>query len=182
MENESIGLGLDQKHPPVSKNRIYDTLSTVSPVPYSVLFSPIQMAMSPVFLEYLEDRRKGSVAKVISIMDFPGPAVEAFVRYLYYQELDPLVLDEHLADMWGLADKYQVELLRQYVVKLQPNFVTVKNVVDIVTRADLYGAKEIKDFCLRFMVKHTKTIQKQEVALRMLPQNLLADYLVTYHR
>ena len=104
------------------------------------------------------------------------------MRYLYYQELEPTVLDEYLADMWGLADKYQVEVLRQQIVKLQPNFVTVNNVVDIVSRAEVYGAKEIKDFCLGFMVKHTKTIQKQEVALRALPQNLLADYLVAYRR
>ena len=140
------------------------------------------MAMSPVFLEFLEEWEKGSLVKAISIIDFPGPAVEAFVRYLYYQELEPVVLDEYLADVWGLADKYHVEVLRQYIVKLQPNFVTVKNVVNIVSRADVYGAKEIKDFCLRFMVKHTKTIQKQEVALRLLPQNLLADYLVAYQR
>ena len=140
------------------------------------------MAMSPVFFEFLDDRRKGLLVKTISIIDFPGPAVEAFMRYLYYQELEPLVLDEYLADVWGLADKYQVEILRQHIVKVQSNFVTVKNVVDIVSRADLYGAEEIKDFCLRFMVKHTKTIQKQEVALRSLPQNLLADYLVAYHR
>ena len=149
---------------------------------HSVLFSLNQMAMSPVFFEFLEDRRKGLSVKAISIIDFPGPAVEAFVRYLYYQELEPVVLDEYLADVWGLADKYHVEVLRQYIVKLQPNFVTVKNVVNIVSRADVYGAKEIKDFCLGFMVKHTKIIQKQEGALRSLPQNILADYVVAYQR
>ena len=138
--------------------------------------------MSSVFQKALEGEFKETKTKNISITDFPGQAVKEFVRYLYYQELSPTVLKKYSADLWGLADKYEVEVLKKHVVELQPQFVTEANVITLVSRADIHGAEDIKDFCLRFMVKHSKAIAQQEEAMRALPQHILADYVLAYCR
>ena len=141
----------------------------------------IQIAMSSIFQKILEGGFKEAETKKIIITDFPSQAVKEFVRYLYYQEVSPPVLREHLADLWGLADKYQIEVLQKYVVARRERFVTAANVINLVLQADMHGARDIKECCLRFMVTHSKSIaQQQEEALRALPQHLLADYAVAY--
>ena len=149
---------------------------------FPVDFFCIQIAMSSVFQKALEGEFKETTTKKISITDFPGQAVQDFVRYLYYQELSPAVLKEYSADLWGLADKYEVEVLQTHVVELRPRFVTKANVINLVLRADIHGAKDIKDFCLRFMVTHSKSVAQQEEAVRALPQHLLADYALAYRQ
>ena len=136
--------------------------------------------MSSVFQKALEGEFKETTTKKISITDFPGQAVQDFVRYLYYQELSPAVLKEYSADLWVLADKYEVEVLQKHVVELRPQFVMEANVINLVLRVDKHGAKDVKDFCLRFMVKHSKSIAEQEEALRALAEHILADYAVAY--
>ena len=128
----------------------------------------------------LEGGFKETKTKKISITDFPGQAVKEFVRYLYYQELLPAVLKDYSPDLWGLADKYEVEVLQKHVVELRPQFVTEANVINLVLRAGIHGAKDIKDYCLRFMMTHSKSIAQQEEDVRALPKHVLADYAMAY--
>ena len=71
-----------------------------------------------------------------------------------------------------------MEVLQKYVAELRPRFVTEANVINLLLRADMHGAKDIKDFCLRFMVTNPNIIAQQEEAVRALPQHILADYAV----
>ena len=87
-----------------------------------------------------------SRTKIITIDDFPGPAVEALVWFFYLQEITPSVLDEHAADLWGLGDKYQVKALQRHIVLLIPQFVTVGNVKELISRANVYGARDVYAF------------------------------------
>ena len=94
--------------------------------------------------------------------------------------MSPAPLEKHSADLWGLADKYKAEVLQKYAVERRPRFVTEANVLSLVVCAAKHGAKDIKEFCLRFMVRHAKSISKQEEALKALPHNLLVEYAVAY--
>ena len=138
--------------------------------------------MSPVIHRMLEVEMKESTTNEITITDFPGPAVAAFVHYMYFQTISVAALDEYSADLWGLADKYQMEVLQKHIVQLRAQFVTVDNVVHLLSRAEAYGATELKEFCLGFMVKKGKAITKHESALRALPQDLLADCVLAHYR
>ena len=140
----------------------------------------VQIAMSSVFQKTLLGRFNETRTHNISITDFPAQAVKEFVRYLYYQELLPAVLEDFSVDLWGLADKYEVEVLQKHIVELRPQFVTEANVINFLLRADMHGAKYIKDFCLRFMVTNPNIIAQLEEIVRALPQHLLADYAVVH--
>lgn len=81
-------------------------------------------------------------------------------------------------DIWGLGDKYQVQVLLNEIVELRPEFVTEANVLNLILQADAHGVKDITDFCLGYVVEHLKSVVQQEEAIRALPQHLLADFIV----
>ena len=136
--------------------------------------------MSPVFRKMLDGEMHESRANKIVITDFPRVAVEAFVHYLYYDDIldDPVDLNEYSVDLWGLGEKYEVVKLQKLIANLQAQFVTVHNVVDLLSRVEVYGASTYKDFCLRFMVKNAKSITGHEEVLKAMPHNLLMDYVL----
>ena len=134
--------------------------------------------MSPVFRKMLNGGMRESKANKIVITDFPRVAVEAFVHYLYHDEIPPTDLNEYSVDLWGLGEKYEVLKLQECIVKLQAQFVTVRNVVDLLSRVEVYGASTYKDFCLRFMGKNANSITGHEEVLRAMPQSLLVDYVL----
>lgn len=135
--------------------------------------------MSPVFKTMLKGNMKETTTSTVEITDFPERAVQAFVHYLYYQDLPSDGVDKYSVDLWGLSDKYQVEVLQKHIVQLQTEFVPVINFIKLVTRAEALGAKDITDFCIDFMLKHKEAISKQEEGVRSLPHNLLVQYVLT---
>ena len=134
--------------------------------------------MSLVFRKMLNGEMRESKANKIVITDFPRVAVEAFVHYLYHDEIPPMDLNEYSVDLWGLGEKYEVVKLQEFIAKLQAQFVTVHNVVDLLSRVEVYGASKYKYFRLRFMVKNANSITGHEEVLRAMPQNLLVDYVL----
>ena len=120
---------------------------------------------------------KESTTKTIAIKDFPGAVVKAFVDYLYYQELSPPLLDEFSVELGGLADKYQVEVLQRHIVQLRQQFVTHQNVLRLFARTHDSRAADMKEFCLRYMVKHVASIAKQAGSL---PPPLLVGFIAAF--
>lgn len=132
--------------------------------------------MSPVFQKMLEGDFKETITQKIAITDFSNKVVKGFVRYMCYQELSPASLGKNPLELWALADKYEVQVLQNYILDLRSQFVTKANVINLVLRADVHGAKDIKNFCLKFMGTHPKILVEQEEVVRALRQHILADY------
>lgn len=110
-----------------------------------------QIRISPVFEKTFIIDFQEHDTMTTSITDFPGQALKAFVRYLYHQELSSEVHEENTADLWGLAYKYDVGVLKKCLVELRREFVTEASVTNLVLRVDMHGAKEMNDFCLHSM-------------------------------
>ena len=70
-----------------------------------------------------------------------------------------------------------MHVLQNHVVALRPQFVTDANVLNLVIRSDVHGAKDIKDFCLRYMVAHPKFGLKE---MRALPMHLRREYIAAF--
>ena len=133
--------------------------------------------MSPVFQAMFESEMKECSAQVVTINDFPGPAVEAFINFLYSQHLSQEQLEISATELWGLADKYQVKVLEQYLVTSCPQFVNLDNVLRLVLGADKYKAAQIKKHCLHFMVVNESALATNASnSIESLPHHILVEY------
>lgn len=141
------------------------------------MFAFLQMAMSPVFRAMFESNMKESSTQEVTITDFPGQAVEAFIKFFYSHHFSQDELETSACDLLGLADKYQVEEVEQHLVSSLPKFVNCKNVIPLVLSADKYGAVHVKMICVQYMVMNERELTKNvRCLIESLPHNILVEY------
>ena len=143
----------------------------------NLLLCLFQMAMSPVFQKMFEANMRESKTRSVSITDFAAAAVEAFVHYLYHADVS---LDENSAELWALADKYQVDSLKAHIGEKLPHFVNEDNVLELLVSGDNRKAKEVKNYCVKYLAQVMKRIGKKKSSqLRSLPKHILVEVMMS---
>jgi N-acetylneuraminic acid mutarotase len=103
------------------------------------------------FRALLSAGMKESRENEIIIDDWSYEAYYALITYIYTGKLpsDCSRVDELL----GLADQYTFDPLKSLTEKILINSIEVDNACHLLTIADRYSAKELKKFCLGFILK-----------------------------
>ncbi|KAJ4790811.1 BTB/POZ domain-containing protein [Rhynchospora pubera] len=107
---------------------------------------------SPVFKAMLATDMEESRTGVIKIPDASPKVLESFVSYLYTAET---TLDEDIArDLLILADKYQVDHLKEFCERYMTSNVTYDNAIVSYAFAHLHNAKLLQDAARSLIIEN----------------------------
>lgn len=119
-----------------------------------------QASRSPVFRAMLENQMEESLSGTIKIGDVSYDALRAFVNYLYTAEIS---LDEDMAcDLLILAEKYQVQHLKDYCEKFLVSKLNWDNSIMSYTFAHQHNAKKIVDAALILITDNMDKLTTRE--------------------
>jgi hypothetical protein len=62
--------------------------------------------------------------------------------------------------MLSLADRFQATQLKEMSAKVLASNLRVENACDVLVKADLHSASELKDECLSFIVQNSSRVLK----------------------
>ena len=122
----------------------------------------ILAAASPVFeAMFKEDATEhedasSSLYNCVNIEDIDSDVFELFLRYLYTGQVDQL--DEKLTDIFPVADKYDVQPLREICIQHMAKNISVDNAVDVLLLAERHSVESIKSKTLQFINKNVVKI------------------------
>ncbi|PQQ02332.1 hypothetical protein Pyn_24398 [Prunus yedoensis var. nudiflora] len=120
----------------------------------------VLVSRSPVFRAMLENEMEESLSGTIKIGDVSYDALHAFVNYLYIAEV---CLDEDMAcDLLILAEKYQVQHLKDYCEKFLVSKLNWDNSVMNYTFAHQHNAKHIIDAALTLITDNMDKLTTRE--------------------
>lgn len=115
---------------------------------------------SPVFRAMLENQMEESLSGTIKIGDVSYDALRAFVNYLYTAEIS---LDEDMAcDLLILAEKYQVQHLKDYCEKFLVSKLNWDNSIMSYTFAHQHNAKHIVEAALNLITDNMDKLTTRE--------------------
>ncbi|ONI34565.1 hypothetical protein PRUPE_1G487700 [Prunus persica] len=120
----------------------------------------VLVSRSPVFRAMLENEMEESLSGTIKIGDVSYDALRTFVNYLYTAEV---CLDEDMAcDLLILAEKYQVQHLKDYCEKFLVSKLNWDNSVMNYTFAHQHNAKHIIDAALTLITDNMDKLTTRE--------------------
>ena len=126
----------------------------------------ILAASSPVFeVMFKEDATEhedasSSLYNCVNIEDIDSDVFELFLRYLYTGQVDQL--DEKLTDIFPVADKYDVQPLREICIQHMAEKISVDNAVDILSLAGRYDVENIKLQAQKFITNNMAGVMKTD--------------------
>lgn len=110
---------------------------------------------SKVFKKMFQAGMKEMVSREVHIEDMESEEVQAFVHYLYTNELKTETVedDDMLCHLLQAAHKYEVTSLAEYCADMVGKTLAVENVAERLFVADMYDCAALRASCLRFMTK-----------------------------
>ena len=111
----------------------------------------ILAAMSPVFEAMFKEGTKEHQDNHVNIEDIESDVFELFLRYLYSGQVDKL--EETYLDIFPVADKYDVQPLREICIQHMAENMSVDNAVDVLALAECHSVEQIKSLALQFIRK-----------------------------
>uniref|UniRef100_A0A914P2B9 BTB domain-containing protein n=1 Tax=Panagrolaimus davidi TaxID=227884 RepID=A0A914P2B9_9BILA len=112
----------------------------------------ILCAKSPVFTAEMESGMKEARENRIEIPDFSFETVQIVVEYCYEQEIDDLINEENALELLHIADKYDMNLLHHKVQFALIDKISESNVVQLSNAAVTSNAKELREYCVCFLI------------------------------
>ena len=139
----------------------------------------ILSARSPVFRAMLKhDGFKEQQENFVRITDHDPKVVKEMLKFIYTGEAPELKEKAH--DLFCIADKYQLERLKQLCEKQLWTDISVKNVVDTLLLAMTHDLVRLKRRCTRFIANHIAEVMKTKEWKKLKSINVeLADMFVT---
>ena len=129
------------------------------------------MAASDVLKAMFTSGMKETETRCVDMSGFSDLALEQLLEFMYTGEI---IQDHesilHLAQLWALGDKYNVYGLQKYINRVQRNYITLENVVDVFVDADAFNVKKIKESCLAIMGKDLNKLLEE---IEQLPEDML---------
>ncbi|XP_065335882.1 RCC1 and BTB domain-containing protein 1-like [Cloeon dipterum] len=104
---------------------------------------------SDVFKKKFLGDWKDSCQKEQIVEDHSYDAFYVFLKFLYTDEVDDITL-EHALDVYAIADFYQVTDLMDECENIIKSGLTVQNAAAVYEKANLFGAENLCEFCLKF--------------------------------
>lgn len=99
--------------------------------------------------------------------------VEAFVSYFYKGEVPLEVLEANLPSFLELSDFYDLEPMKAQVEKAAIDGLTMENVVEMFSLANLHNARALKDATSFFILENKKKLGQQD--LRQVPPSVMTE-------
>jgi len=115
----------------------------------------------------------------ISIMEYSYDVIYAFVYWLYTDEVrlqDGVSVTDVILDLLQLADEFKEEGLQSHCYRLIKKHISVKNVSIFYAASIKHDAKELKQFCFDYIVKHIASIVDIE-SFQNLEKELIIEFL-----
>lgn len=123
---------------------------------------------SEVFRSMLTHDTREKQTNVIEIQDVSCEAVNAFVKYLYIEEIDNV--SEELDTLLMLADKYDVQGLKERCENYLIQMVNDENVIDLFLKAEFLNLPKLKKRSLFLIKKNSDHIVNTEDFKRLYQQ------------
>ncbi|XP_057342158.1 speckle-type POZ protein-like isoform X2 [Microplitis mediator] len=121
----------------------------------------ILMARSPVLAAMFSHDMIEKKENKISVPDITPEIFEKILKYIYTDQV--IDLNEIADDLLEVADKYQLQSLKEMCQESLSETLILRNALKIMTLADRHSAKELLDFTIRFMATNMKDlIETQE--------------------
>lgn len=128
-----------------------------------------QASRSPVFRAMLENEMEESLSGTIKIGDVSYDALRAFVNYLYTAEA---CLDEEMAcHLLILAEKYQVQHLKDYCEKFLVSKLNWDNSIVSYTFAHQHNAKHVVDAALTWITDNMDKLTTREEYMELVQKD-----------
>ncbi|KAK9691542.1 hypothetical protein RND81_09G203100 [Saponaria officinalis] len=112
-------------------------------------------ARSPVFQNMFAHDLQEKEYSTINISDMSVESCQAFLSYLY-GTIDPTDFLVHRLALLRAADKYDISDLKDACHESLLEDIDTKNVLDRLQNAALYQLPELKESCLKYLVKFGK--------------------------
>ena len=93
-------------------------------------------------------------------VNYNTQVVGAFVDYFYKGQVPPEILESNISSFLALSDYYQLQSLKAQVEDTAIKCLTMENVVEIFSLANLYNAEILKEATMLFIVENKKIIGK----------------------
>jgi speckle-type POZ protein len=113
---------------------------------------------SPVFQAMLSSNLLEATSNEILIIDFSPDVIRLFIQFIYTDMCSTPDLQDNVTELYKMADKYQVNSLKNMCEKRMISSLTVSNVVEILLFADYHSVDFVKMSAIHFIVSHSKEI------------------------
>ena len=109
-------------------------------------------------------------------LNYSNKVVGAFVDYFYKGKVPSSVLEENLSSFLDLSVLYNLEPLKAQVEDLAIQNLTVENVVEMFSLANLHNADTLLEATKVFIVEKKKILGQQD--LSQIPQSIMTELFI----
>ncbi|XP_076243017.1 RCC1 and BTB domain-containing protein 1-like isoform X2 [Calliopsis andreniformis] len=157
-ENEDEGASLiDHLREAFDDSTTSDLVIQVDGKPIHV-HKAILKIRSQYFRTLFEKHDTENDQSVIEHYQFSYNAYKAFLKYLYTAKIDESF--EVVLELLHLANTYSESQLQNYCTQILKDLITVENVAPIYSAAFKSEAKELKERCFKFALKHITAVMQ----------------------
>ena len=128
------------------------------------LHKDILMLRSPVFKAMFDINMTESSNNQIQIPDFDATTIKRMVEFLYkdtFTDIDDTSYEDFIS-LLAIANKYQVNSLKEASVQYLSKKITVDNVAEMRYSALLYDSSPLLNACLLFVRQHIHQLFKDD--------------------
>ena len=116
----------------------------------------ILAAASPVFEAMFKKDTKEHLDSCVNIEDMDSDVFEVFLHFIYTNQVDEL--DEMYLDLLAVADKYDVQPLREICIQHMAKNISLDNAVEVLALAERHSIESIKSKTLQFINKNVLNV------------------------
>ena len=109
-------------------------------------------------------------------LNYSNKVVGAFLDYFYKGEVSQLVLESNLSSFMKISDYYHLEPLKAQVEDAAIKSLTLENVVEMFSLANLYNAKIVKKASRYFIVENKKILGQQDFS--QVPPSVMTELFI----
>ncbi|XP_057334007.1 speckle-type POZ protein-like [Microplitis mediator] len=116
----------------------------------------ILIARSPVLAAMFMHNTVENKNNEINIIDIKAEIIEKMLKFIYTDKVENI--DDDAEYLLEVADKYQVQMLKELCEKSLSKSVTTENAVKIMILADRHNAKQLLKFVIDFIVTNAEDV------------------------
>jgi len=139
----------------------------------------ILAARSPVFKAMIQAEMKEKQTKKIVIKDSNPRTVAEMLNFMYTGDILLDKLEEIVSDLLGVADKYELNDLKEMCEEKLCSSLSVENSIACLVLGDLHHASKLKKMALELVAKNTRKIVDTNVYKDLFKQKPALAWEVT---
>lgn len=133
----------------------------------------ILAAASPVFWKMLTHDMRENFSKSVKIVDASSKVIYEMLRFVYTSRVESL--DEIAEELLIVADKYQIQGLKELCERSLCKNLNDGNVCSLLMLGDQYQGKRLREEALQHVVKKRKLLRKTEGFRKLLRNSHLVE-------